>query len=124
MTRTPPQNLRVTATEPATFVVSASEASWDDLQTVFGTSGPAARCQCQRFKLRRKEFYAGFPAEERGARVRQQTYPIITTNVIMEELLVGTVVPGVPLLVSSRHHRRPVVLVSLPTSRHSAFPHR
>ena len=70
-------------------------------------------------RLRRAGF-AGFPAEERGARLRQQTYPIITTDVIMEELLIGTVMPGVPLLVSSRRHRRPVVLVSLPTSRLSA----
>jgi len=58
-------------------------------------------------------------ARDRGARAIEG-YPIITTDVIMEELLVGTVMPGVPLLVSSRRHRRPVVLVSLPTSRHSA----
>ena len=216
---TRPQNLCVTATEPAISVVPANEASWDDLQAVFGATGPAARCQCQRFKLRRKEYFVGFPAEERADRLRQQTdagqpeskttsglvayldgepvgwcaveprshyeglvrnnrvpwqgrdearsddsvwaitcflirrgfrkggvsrelaqaavsfardrgaraiegYPIITTDVIMEELLVGTVMPGVPLLVSSRRHRRPVVMVSLPTSRHSAFPHR
>gem|GEM_PF-3344269 len=58
-------------------------------------------------------------ARDRGARAIEG-YPIITTDVIMEELLVGTVMRGVPLLVSSRHHRRPVVLVSSPTSRHSA----
>jgi GNAT superfamily N-acetyltransferase len=205
----------VTATEPPISVVPANKASWDDLQAVFGTSGPAARCQCQRFKLRRREYFAGFPAEERADRLRQQTgaghpesdttsglvayldgepvgwcaveprshdeglirnnrvpgqdreedkaddsvwavtcfvvrrgfrrggvsrvmarvavsfardrgaraiegYPIFTTDVIMEELLIGTVMPGVPLLVSSRRHRRPVVLASWPTSRHSA----
>ena len=193
----------MTATEPAISVVPANEASWDDLQAVFGATGPAARCQCQRFKLRRKEYFAGFPAEERADRLRQQTdaghpesdttavswptstgsrwagarssrgattrawsatiaspgqdreedkaddsvwavtcffirrgfrkrgvsrvlaraavsfardrgaraiegYLITTTNVIMEELLVGTVMPGVPLLVSSRRHRRPL----------------
>ena len=54
-------------------VVPANEASWADLQTVFGSSGPAARCQCQRFKLRRKEYFAGFPAEERADRLRRQT---------------------------------------------------
>ena len=63
----------MTAPEPAICVVPANEASWADLQTVFGTSGPAARCQCQRFKLRRKEYFNGFPAEERADRLREQT---------------------------------------------------
>ena len=61
------------ATLPAISVVPANEASWSDPQTVFGATGPAARCQCQRFKLRRKEYFAGFPAEERAERLRQQT---------------------------------------------------
>ena len=51
----------------------ASEARWDDLQTIFGTRGPASRCQCQRYKLRPRESFASFPAEERAARLRQQT---------------------------------------------------
>jgi GNAT superfamily N-acetyltransferase len=63
----------MTATEPAISVVPANEASWDDLQAVFGTRGPASRCQCQRYKLRPREFFAGFPAEERAHRLRQQT---------------------------------------------------
>ena len=46
-------------------------------------------------------------AGDRGARAIEG-YPITTKNVIMEELLVGTVMPGVPLLVSSRRHRRPL----------------
>jgi GNAT superfamily N-acetyltransferase len=54
-------------------IVPASEAEWEDLQTIFGTRGPAARCQCQRYKLRPREFFAGFPAEERADRLRQQT---------------------------------------------------
>ena len=29
--------------------------------------------QCQRYKLRPREFFAGFPAEERAERLRQQT---------------------------------------------------
>ena len=53
-------------------IVPANEASWDDLQTVFGTRGPAARCQCQRYKLRPGEAFARFPAEERAFRLRQQ----------------------------------------------------
>jgi GNAT superfamily N-acetyltransferase len=54
-------------------VVPANEASWEDLRTIFGTRGTAARCQCQRFKLRRRESFGGFPAEERADRLREQT---------------------------------------------------
>jgi len=63
----------MTATEPAISVVPANEASWEDLQTVFGTRGQAPRCQCQRYKLRPRESFASFPAEERAYRLRQQT---------------------------------------------------
>lgn len=51
----------------------ANKASWEDLQTVLGTRGVASRCQCQRYKLRRREYFAGFPVEERADRLRQQT---------------------------------------------------
>jgi GNAT superfamily N-acetyltransferase len=61
------------ATAPAISVVPANEASWDDLQTIFGTRGQASRCQCQRYKLRPRESFASFPAEERAHRLRQQT---------------------------------------------------
>jgi GNAT superfamily N-acetyltransferase len=54
------------------WVVPANEASWEDLQTVFGTRGQASRCQCQRYKLRRRESFRSFPAEERAHRLRQQ----------------------------------------------------
>ena len=54
-------------------VVPANEASFEDLQTVFGTRGSAAYCQCQRYKLRPKEAFAKFPVEERAARLREQT---------------------------------------------------
>ena len=63
----------MTAADPAISVVPANEASWEDLQTVFGTRGQAARCQCQRYKLRPRESFASFPAEERAFRLRQQT---------------------------------------------------
>jgi GNAT superfamily N-acetyltransferase len=53
--------------------VPANEASWEDLQTVFGTRGQASRCQCQRYKLRWRESFRSFPAEERAHRLRQQT---------------------------------------------------
>jgi GNAT superfamily N-acetyltransferase len=62
-----------TASEPPIAVVPANEASWEDLQTVFGTRGPACTCQCQRFKLRPRESFRSFRAEERAERLRQQT---------------------------------------------------
>jgi len=54
-------------------IVPANDASCADLQAVFGTRGPAARCQCQRFKLRPREAFARFPVEERASRLRAQT---------------------------------------------------
>jgi len=54
-------------------VAPANESSWDDLQTVFGARGVAATCQCQRYKLRPKEAFRSFPAEERALRLRRQT---------------------------------------------------
>ncbi len=56
-------------------VVPANEASWDDLQAVLGTRGQAARCQCQRYKLRPRESFGSFPAEERAHRLREQADP-------------------------------------------------
>jgi GNAT superfamily N-acetyltransferase len=54
-------------------IVPANEASWEDLQTVFGARGDAAGCQCQRFKLGYKESFRSFPVEERAYRLRVQT---------------------------------------------------
>ena len=54
-------------------IVPANEASWEDLQAVFGTRGSAAGCQCQRFKLGYKESFGSFPVEERAYRLRIQT---------------------------------------------------
>jgi GNAT superfamily N-acetyltransferase len=59
--------------EPAISVLPANEARWEDLQTVLGTRGPGSRCQCQRYKLRRRESFASFPVEDRADRLRQQT---------------------------------------------------
>jgi GNAT superfamily N-acetyltransferase len=58
--------------DTAVTIVPAGEANFDDLATVFGTRGSAARCWCQRFKLRPKEAFSKFPAEERAFRLRQQ----------------------------------------------------
>jgi hypothetical protein len=41
-----------TATTPPVTIVSANEASWEDLQAVLGTRGYQLRCWCQRFKMR------------------------------------------------------------------------
>jgi GNAT superfamily N-acetyltransferase len=54
-------------------IVPANQASCEDLQTVFGARGPAARCQCQRYKLHPREAFHKFPVEERAHRLRTQT---------------------------------------------------
>lgn len=51
----------------------ASAVRPEELAAVFGDRGPASRCWCQRYKLAPREFFAGFPAEERAARLREQT---------------------------------------------------
>ena len=59
-------------TEAAIAVVPANEASWGDLPAVFGTRGHAARCQCQRFKIRDFE-WRSVAVNERAERLRAQT---------------------------------------------------
>jgi GNAT superfamily N-acetyltransferase len=54
-------------------IVPANEASWDDLQAVFGMRGDPSRCQCQRFKMQPGESWASVGAEELGFRLRKQT---------------------------------------------------
>ena len=54
-------------------VVPANEASWEDLQAVFGHRGAASRCWCQRFKLSPGESFGNTPVEDRAWRLRQQT---------------------------------------------------
>jgi GNAT superfamily N-acetyltransferase len=61
------------ADAPAITIVPANEASFEDLQTIFGTRGQACRCQCQRYKLRPRESFRSFPVEERAFRLRRQT---------------------------------------------------
>ena len=57
----------------AVSVVPANEASWDDLQTIFGTRGDPHRCQCQRYKMQPGESWASVGAEELAFRLREQT---------------------------------------------------
>jgi GNAT superfamily N-acetyltransferase len=65
--------MRVASSSAMVTIVPANEASWEDLQTIFGTRGQAHRCQCQRYKLRPREAFAKFPVEERAFRLREQT---------------------------------------------------
>jgi GNAT superfamily N-acetyltransferase len=52
-------------------IVPANEASWDDLQTVLGRRGEAARCQCQWFRTPAAQ-WRSVPVAERAARLREQ----------------------------------------------------
>ena len=63
----------MTASSPEICVRPANVATWEDVKSVFGTRGPASRCQCQRYKLQPRESFGSFPAEERGDRLRRQT---------------------------------------------------
>lgn len=54
-------------------VVPANEASWADLAAVFGSRGQPARCFCQWFKVRDKDWKA-IPEDEHAARLREQTH--------------------------------------------------
>lgn len=53
-------------------VVPANEASWDDLQLIFGSRGYPHRCQCQRYKLGQAG-YAPQPWEARAEALRTDT---------------------------------------------------
>jgi GNAT superfamily N-acetyltransferase len=54
-------------------IVPANEASWEDLEAVFGARGDPSRCFCQRFKMQPRESWASVGAEELAFRLRQQT---------------------------------------------------
>ena len=53
-------------------VVPVDQASWADLQAIFGDRGDPARCQCQYFKETPAEWKSG-TAEGRAERFRAQT---------------------------------------------------
>ena len=60
------------STMPEVTIVPANEASWEDLQAVFGTRGQPSRCQRQRYKIRDME-WRSVPVQERAHRLRGQT---------------------------------------------------
>ncbi len=53
-------------------VVPANEASWPDLQAIFGTTGDPGHCYCQWFKVRHRDWSAT-SVQERRDRLRDQT---------------------------------------------------
>jgi hypothetical protein len=65
------QAVRQTA-DAAISVVPANEASWDDLQAVFGTRGDPPKCQCQWFRTVPAD-WRSLPVEDRAWRLREQT---------------------------------------------------
>jgi len=60
-------------TAPDVTIVAANEASWDDLDAVFGTRGDPSRCNCQRYKMQPGESWASVGAEALAFRLREQT---------------------------------------------------
>lgn len=56
----------------AVRIVPANEASWEDLQAIFGVRDYPARCLCQRFKSGNPG-YDGLTREIRAERLREQT---------------------------------------------------
>lgn len=70
-------------TEPeALRVVPADEVPFADVATVLGTRGPAARCQCQRYRLPPRESFAGTPVEVRADRLRDQVCATPTSGLV------------------------------------------
>jgi GNAT superfamily N-acetyltransferase len=65
--------MSTTAARPTVRIVPANEATWEDLQAVFGPRGDPSRCQCQRYKMRPGESWASVGANELGFRLRTQT---------------------------------------------------
>lgn len=53
-------------------VTPADDAGFEAVQAVFGARGDAAVCQCQRYKLARKESFGSLGVEERRHRLRAQ----------------------------------------------------
>jgi GNAT superfamily N-acetyltransferase len=53
-------------------IVPANEASWPDLQAIFGVNGYPGHCYCQHFKIRDQDWRAASDADRRD-RLREQT---------------------------------------------------
>lgn len=57
---------------PLIRIVPANEASWEDLQAIFGTRGDPARCQCQHYRIPASE-WRSVSIEDRAFALRDQT---------------------------------------------------
>jgi GNAT superfamily N-acetyltransferase len=53
-------------------IVGANQASWEDLQAIFGTTGSPGHCYCQYFKVRDRD-WRSVTDQERRDRFREQT---------------------------------------------------
>jgi len=53
-------------------VTTADQAGLATVESLFGERGPAARCQCQRYKLRPHESFGRQPVETRVERLHEQ----------------------------------------------------
>ena len=54
-------------------IVPANQASWEDLEAIFGARGDPSRCHCQRYKMQPRESWASVGPEELAFRLRVQT---------------------------------------------------
>lgn len=53
-------------------IVGANQASWADLEAIFGTTGSPGHCYCQAFKVRDRD-WKSLTDQDRRDRLRQQT---------------------------------------------------
>ena len=63
----------MTPAAPPITIVPANEASWEDLEAIFGTRGPPAQCWCQRYKMQARESWGSCGPGELASRLRAQT---------------------------------------------------
>jgi GNAT superfamily N-acetyltransferase len=64
---------RPPVTDDQLRIVPANEATWEDLQAIFGTRGAPSRDWCQRYKMRPKEAWASVGANGLASRLKEQT---------------------------------------------------
>jgi hypothetical protein len=70
-------------------VVPANEASWDDLQAVFGTSGDSARRWCQRYKMAAGESWESVGASPLAPRLLEIPASWLPAGVTVEQVASG-----------------------------------
>jgi hypothetical protein len=57
----------------AVRIIPANQASWDDLQAIFGSRGDPSRCWCRMFKMAPGESRANVGAARHASRLREQS---------------------------------------------------